>query len=156
MIKTTWANQSLGKRTVRKISLLATTSILQRLRTSAGPTGRVPTDVHCTDCGKVRGRSSTHLCASSGVLLNGSSWCTPYCSRQSHIGEFSSFWNRATRTSSGDVCCRCWRATWSCRRKGRSEATWETPLEAKVWNDAVSGNKSWVSVASVLPPRAWF
>lgn len=102
-------------------------------------------------------RRSTDLCASSGVLLNGSSWCTPYCSHQSHICGFSSFWNLATRTSSGDVCCRYWRATWSCKHMGRQEATWK-PLWKKplyywvwVWNKAVSENKSCVSVASVLP-----
>lgn len=57
---------------------------------------------------------STDLCASSGVLLNGSFWCTPYCSHRSHICGFSSFWNLVTLTSAGDVCCQYWRATWNC------------------------------------------
>lgn len=110
----------------------------------------------------------TDLCASSGVLLNGSSWCRPYCSHQSHICGFSSFWNPATRTSSGDVCCRYWRATWSCKGERTREATWKTLWEAAtitttaaaaaaywVWNDAVPDNKSSVSAAA-LPPRMWF
>lgn len=61
----------------------------------------------------------TNLCVSSGVLLNGSFWCKPYCSHQSHIYGFFSFWNRVTLTSGGAVCCQYWRGTWNCnRRKG--------------------------------------
>lgn len=66
-------------------------------------------------------RRSTDLCASSGVLLNGSFWCTPYCSHRSHICGFSSFWNLVTLTSAGDVCCQYWRATWNCSVEGRGE-----------------------------------
>lgn len=59
---------------------------------------------------------STDLCASAGVLLNGSFWCTPYCSPRSHICGFSSFWNLVTLTSGGAVCCQYWTGTWNCNK----------------------------------------
>lgn len=75
---------------------------------------------------------SADLYASSGVLLNGSFWCTPYCSHRSHTCGFFSFWNRATLTCGGAVCFQYWTGTWNCSRKIRIST--ETLLAfSRVW-----------------------